>query len=246
MLIVEIILFLLFVICLIIAKEIYQMSVTFKMAENSQSREIKNKKLWNRPMTMTITSTVILGLLASILLVDGLRGRMVFKQVSGIFVVVLAIPVLQLGYMFIREFVLDWEKAFWKRIAIIILLILPISAGTIEILYQSKTETNTHIKIEVLETVQLDPLSEIITCMSIKGKGDVFYFCPQVGEEDTVLAKEAKTTFTNSAPYMEKRRLTTVITATYPNGKSEEREVFTETDYMFYAPEDLFYGLNRN
>lgn len=222
------------------------MSVTFKMAENSQSREIKNKKLWNRSMTMTITSTVILGLLASILLVDGLRGRMVFKQVSGIFVVVLAIPVLQLGYMFIREFVLDWEKAFWKRIAIIILLILPISAGTIEILYQSKTETNTHIKIEVLETVQLDPLSEIITCMSIKGKGDVFYFCPQVGEEDTVPAKEAKTTFTNSDPYMEKRKLTKVITATYPNGKSEEREIFTETDYMFYAPKDMFYGLNRD
>jgi len=31
-----------------------------------------------------------------------------------------------------------------------------------------------------------------------------------------------------------------------PNGKSKERKVLTETDYLFYAPEDLFYGLNIN
>lgn len=246
MLIVEIILFLLFVICLITAKEMYQMSVTLKASENWQSREIQNKKLWKTSMTMTITATVILGLLTSVLLVDGLRGGMVFKQVSSIPVVALTIPISKVGYMYIREFVLDWEKGNWKRIVTIILLILPISLGAVELLYQSKIETNTQIKIEVLETVQLDPLSEIITCMSIKGKGDVFYFCPQVGEEDTVPAKEAKTTFTNSDPYMEKRKLTKVITATYPNGKSEEREIFTETDYMFYAPKDLFYGLNRD
>lgn len=222
------------------------MSVTFEMAENWQSREIKNKKLWKNSMTMTITATVILGLLVSTILVDGLRGGMVFSQVSSIPVVALTIPISKLGYNYIREFVLDWEKGNWKRIVTIILLILPISLGTVELLYQSKIETNTQIKIEVLETVQLDPSSEIITCMTIKGKGDVFTFWPKIGDQDTVPAKEAKTTFINSDPYMEKRKLTKVITATYPNGKSEEREVFTETDYMFYAPEDLFYGLNRN
>ena len=247
MLILGSILFLLLVICLTTATQMYKKSVTFKDKEpaNWQNRAIKNKKTWNISMTITTISTVILGLLASTILVYGLRTGMVFKQAYSIPVVALAIPISKLGYMYIREFILDWEKGYWKRIAIIILVILPISAGAVELLYQSKIETNIQTKIEVLETVKLEPDCEIITSMNIRGKGKVFAFC-DVSGYDTVPAEDSKTTFIDSDPYMEKRRLTKVITAIYPNGKIEEREVFTETDYMFYAPEDLFYGLNNN
>lgn len=248
MLSLAIILSLALVLCLITVKHMYLNSVTFKDKEpanwqNSVSiiREIKNKKLWNISMAITIISTVIHGFLVSTMVVYGLRTVIVFKQGYGIPVVALTIPISMLGHMFIRAFILEWEKRYWKRIITIILIILPISAGAVELLYQSKIETNTHTKIEVLETVKLEPDCEIITSMTVKGKGKVFAFC-DVSGYDTVPEEKSKTTFIDSDPYMEKRRLTKVITAIYPNGKIEERELFSETDYMFYAPEELFYG----
>lgn len=239
-------------ICLITASHIHKKSVTFISEHASwKNREIKNKKQWNIAMVFMMVSAVILGLFAGLLVASGLRETIVFKQVYGIPVVILAIPISMLGYMTIHEVILRWEKKRWRCIAIILLILLPISVGAAELTYQSEIETDTDTKIEVLETVQLDPGTEIITCMNIRWEGPFYVFWPKdagkdgvPGGEDKVLAEQAIPIFIESDPYMEECKVTTVVTAKYPNGKVEEREVATDTTYMFYAPEDLFYGLN--
>ena len=235
------------VICLITASHMHKKSVTFISEHASwKNREIKNKKQWNIAMVFTMVSAVILGLFAGLLVASGLRQTIVFKQGYGIPVVILAIPISMLGYMTIHEVILRWEKKSWRCIAIILLILLPISAGAAELSYESKIETDTYTKIEVIETVQLEPGDEIITCMSIRWEGPFYVFWPKDSHdgEDKVLAEQAIPIFIESDPYMEECKVTTVITAKYPNGKVEEREVDTDTTYMFYAPEDLFYGLN--
>lgn len=237
----------LWAICLITASHMHKKSVTFISEYASwKNREIKNKKRWNIAMVITMVSTVILGLLAGLLVATGLRGVIVFKQLNFIILIVLAIPTSMLGYMTIHEVILRWEKKRWRCIAIILLILLHISAGAAELSYESKIKTDTYTKIEVIETVQLEPGDEIITCMSIRWEGPFYVFWPKDSHdgEDKVLAEQAIPIFIESDPYMEECKVTTVITAKYPNGKVEEREVDTDTTYMFYAPEDLFYGLN--
>ena len=234
-------------ICLITASHMHKKSVTFISEYASwENREIKNKKQWNNAMVFTMISTVILGVFAGLMVASGLRQTIVFKQGYGIPVAILAIPISMLGYMTIHEVIFRWEKTRWRCIAIILLVVLLISAGAAELSYQSKIETNTYTKIEVIETVQLDPGTEIITCMNIRWEGPFYVFWPKDSHdgEDKVLAQQAIPIFIESDPYMEECKVTTVISAKYPNGKVEEREVDTDTIYRFYAPEDLFYGLN--
>ena len=241
MLIVGIILFVLMIACMAIATNLYQMSMTVKDSGGYrlwQNREITDKRRWNIAISLTIISMVILGVNASLLIVNGLRSVILFEQLSGICWMVLGICILKPGYKILKDPILKYEKDYWTWIVIIILLILPISAGAIEMYYQANTETVKYTKTEVIETVKLDPAIEIITTMYIKGEGDVYAFC-YINENgksayDTVPARKTEITYIDDNPYLEKNKVSTIITATYPNGKGEERVIFTDTQYLCY------------
>lgn len=244
MLIKGLLLFGIMIACMATAADFHTMSIKIKNSVDHrrwQNREITDKKRWTISMTLTIISTVMLGVNASLLIVKGLRSLCLFEQLSGISWLVLGICILGPGYKILKAPILEWEKGYWKWIVTIILLILPISASASEMCYQANTETIKHTKTELIGTVQLDPAIEIITTMHIKDKGDVYAFC-YINENgnssyDTVSARKSEITYIDSNPYLEESKVSTIVTATYPNGKVEERVISTDTHYMFYLQE---------
>ena len=226
------------------AADFHTMSIKIKNSVDHrrwQNREITDKKRWTISMTLTIISTVMLGVNASLLIVKGLRSLCLFEQLSGISWLVLGICILGPGYKLLNP-VLVWEKGYWKWIITIILVILPISAGAIEMCYQANTETIKHTETELIETRQLDPAIEIITTMHIKGEGDVYAFC-YINENgnssyDTVPARKSEITYIDANTYLEESKVSTIITATYPNGKVEESVISTDMHYVFYRQKE--------
>lgn len=245
MLIVGILLFVLMVACMAIATDLHAVSMTVKDSGDYrrwQNREVTDKKRWNISMALTIISTLMLGVNASLLIAKGLRSIGLFEQLSSIGWLVLGCCILRPGYKILKDPILEWEKGYWKWIVTIIIVALPISVGAIEMCYQAKTETIKQTKTEVIETVQLDPDIEIITTMHIKGEGDVYAFC-YINENgnssyDTVPARKSEITYIDANPYLEESKVSTIITAAYPNGKVEERVVYTDMHYMFYCQKE--------